>query len=127
MSKDEFDPKRIFSNMDESADQKIDSYALQVFSNIFTGMQGRYTRLKIINALIEQPLNVNQLSKELGYDYKAIQRNVKVLEKNNIIERTGDGYGDVFFVSDFFMDNLFTLKEVLKKVERKLSSKKTYI
>lgn len=127
MSKDNFDPFKIFSNIDKSSEQKTNSYAKQIFSKIFTGMQGRYTRLKIINALNEQPMNVNQLSKELGYDYKAIQRNVRVLEDNNLIERTGEGYGDVFFVSDFLMDNLFTLKQVLTKVDRKLSFKKKYI
>ena len=57
--------------------KNIDPYAKKLFSEIFTGMQGRYTRLKIIKSLIEEPSNVNQLSQKLDYDYKTIQRNIR--------------------------------------------------
>ena len=122
-----FDVKEL-SNGDYPIDEKnIDPYALKLFSQIFTGMQGRYTRMKIIKALVDEPLNVNQLSQRLDYDYKSIQRNVKILEENQIIEKAGSGYGDLYFVSDLLMKNLGALHVVLTKVDKKLSKKKNYI
>ena len=90
-------------------------------------MQGRYTRLKIIKALNDEPSNINQLSQKLDYDYKTIQRNVRILEENQLIEKTGSGYGGMFFVSDLLLENLSALDQVLQKVDRKLSKKKSYI
>ena len=104
-----------------------DPYVLKLLSSVFTGMQGRYTRLKIILALAENPLNTLQLSKELGYDFKSIQRNIKILEKNNLIERVGEGYGSIFFLSELLKSNLPTLLEVIEKVDKRLSSKKVYL
>jgi len=39
---------------------------------VFTGTRGGLNRLKIISKLKEKPLNINQLAKEFGLDYKAI-------------------------------------------------------
>ncbi len=83
--------------------------------------------MKIIKALVDEPSNINQLSQKLDYDYKTIQRNIKLLEENQIIEKAGTGYGDLYFVSDLLMKNLGALNAVLNKVDKKLSRKKTYI
>jgi len=106
--------------------QKIDPYAKKLFKQIFTGMSGRYTRLKIIKSLIDEPVNVNQLSQKLHYDYKTIRRNVTILEKYQLIEKTGEGYGEIFFVSDLLLKNLSALDAVLKKVNIKLNKNKKY-
>ena len=108
-------------------EQKLDPYARKLFSQVFTGMNGRYTRLKIIKALVENPSNVNQISKKLGYDYKSIQRNLKILQNNQLIDSVGNGYGDMYFVSDLLMKNLKALDEVLRRVDIKLNKKKTYL
>ncbi len=106
---------------------KLDPYIVKLLSQVFTGMQGRYTRLKMILALEEDPLNTLQLSKELGYDFKSIKRNLEILEKNNLIERAGKGYGGMFFLSELMETNLPTLLYVIEKVDKRLSKKKTYI
>jgi predicted transcriptional regulator len=100
---------------------------IKLISHVFTGMQGRYTRLKIILALAENPLNTLQLSKDLGYDYKSIKRNLEILVENNLIERVGSGYGAIFFLSELLNDNLPTLLQVIEKVDKRLSKKKVYI
>ena len=74
-------------NVQENA--KTDPYVKKLFSEVFTGMQGRYSRLKIILTLAENPMNTFQLSKKLGYDYKSVQHNIKILEKNHLIEKIG--------------------------------------
>jgi len=122
-----FNVKELSSKEYPLDEKNIDPYAKKLFSQIFTGMQGRYTRMKIIKSLVDEPSNVNQLSEKLDYDYKTIQRNIKILKENQIIEKTGTGYGDLYFVSDLLMKNLGALNAVLNKVDKKLSRKKTYI
>lgn len=119
--------KKLVEEGDYKKNEKSDPYIVKLLSPIFTGMQGRYTRLKMILALAENPLNTLQLSKELGYDFKSIKRNLKILEENNLIERVGKGYGGMFFLSELMQTNLPTLLEVIEKVDKRLSKKKTYI
>ena len=119
--------KKLVEEGDYKKNEKLDPYVVKLLSPIFTGMQGRYTRLKMILALAENPLNTLQLSKELGYDFKSIKRNLKILEENNLIERVGKGYGGMFFLSELMQTNLPTLLEVIEKVDKRLSKKKTYI
>ncbi len=107
--------------------EKTDPYVKKLFSEVFTGMQGRYSRLKIILALAEDPLNTFQLSKKLGSDYKSVQHNLKILEKNHLIEKVGNDYGGMFFISDLLSSNLPTLLNIIEKVDKKLNRKKTYI
>jgi DNA-binding transcriptional ArsR family regulator len=113
------------SNIQEN--EKTDSYVQKLLSEVFTGMQGRYTRLKIILALAEDPMNTLQLSKKLGYDYKSVQHNLKILEKNHLIEKVGKEYGRMFFISELLSSNLPTLLKIIEKVDKKLNRKKTYI
>jgi len=56
---------------------------------VFAGTRGGLNRMKLILALKNQPLNANQLAKELDLDYKAIQHHIKVLEKNNLVTKAG--------------------------------------
>jgi len=119
---------KIFKDVPDYEDIKIDQYVNQIFSSVFTGMSGRYTRLRIICAITGDPLNSMKLSKVLDLDYKTIQHNIEVLEKNNLVERKGEGYGDVFFPSELITSNLPTLYAVIRKVEAKLDrAEKKYI
>jgi len=128
MTFDSLCKNKIFKDVPNYEDIKIDKYVNQIFSSVFTGMSGRYTRLRIICAITGDPLNSMELSKILDLDYKTIQHNIEVLEKNNLIVRKGEGYGDMFFPSDLITSNLPTLYAVIRKVEVKLDRvKKKYI
>ncbi len=111
---------KIFQDIPNYKDIKVDKHINELFSSVFTGMSGRYTRLKIICVLTEDPMNTLELSKKLDLDYKTIQHNLAVLEKNNLIIREGKGYGDIFFPSEIISSNLPTLYSVIRKVEAKL-------
>lgn len=118
----------IFKDISNYEEIKIDKHMEEAFSSVFTGMSGRYTRLKIICAITENPMNTLEISKKLNLDYKTIQHSINVLEKNNFIVREGTGYGDIFFPSDLITSNLPTLYAVIRKVEKKLDKpKKKYI
>ncbi len=119
---------KIFKDVPNYENIKVDKYMNELFSSVFTGMGGRYTRLRIICAITEEPMNTLELSKKLDLDYKTIQHNIQVLEKNNLILREGEGYGDMFFPSEIIPSNLPTLYYVIRKVEAKLDkSEKKYI
>ena len=85
---------------------------------IFAGSRGGLNRLKIISKLKENPFNTNQLAKELGLDYKAIQHHIRVLEKNNMISKVGEKYGVNYFISTFLEANMETFEEIEGKLDK---------
>jgi DNA-binding transcriptional ArsR family regulator len=85
---------------------------------VFTGSRGGLNRLKIISKLKENPLNINQLAKELSLDYKAIQHHIKVLEKNNLVTKMGEKYGIMYFISTFLEVNMETFEEIEGKLAK---------
>ncbi len=85
---------------------------------IFAGSRGGLNRLRIISSLKEKPLNTNQLAKELGLDYKAIQHHIKILEKNNLITKVGEKYGVTYFISTFLEVNMETFEEIAAKLDK---------
>lgn len=85
---------------------------------IFAGSRGGINRLRIISVLRETPLNTNQLAKELGLDYKAIQHHINVLEKNNLITKVGEKYGITYFISTFLEVNMEAFDEIVKKLDK---------
>ena len=111
---------KIFGEVANYDEIKVDPHMNKLFTSVFTGMSGRYTRLRIICSITEIPINTLELSKKLELDYKTIKHNIAVLEKNNLIIRQGAGYGDMFFPSDLISMNLPTLYKVIRKVEDKL-------
>lgn len=127
----QFDPickSKIFKDVPEYDKIVEDKDMTKRFSTVFTGMSGRFTRMRIICAITETPMNVQQLSETLELDYKTVQHNIRVLEKNNFIDRQGDGYGDIFFPSELISANLPTLYKVIRRVEKRLEKKnKKYV
>ena len=111
---------RIFKDVPEYDQIKEDPYVRQKFVSVFTGMGGRWTRMRILCALTEFPANTQQLADMLKLDYKTVKHNIGVLEKNEFIVRTGDGYGDIFSVAEMISSNLPTLYKVIYEVEKKL-------
>jgi len=85
---------------------------------VFAASRGGLNRLKIISKLKENPLNTNQLAKELGLDYKAIQHHIKVLEKNNMITKVGEKYGVTYFISTFLEVNMESFEEIEGKLDK---------
>jgi len=95
-----------------------DPYAKRLLWFVFTGAKGGLNRIRLISVIRKTPLNANQLAKELGLDYKAIQHHVNVLEKNNLITRVGEKYGATFFISTFLEVNLEIFDEIVTKLEQ---------
>lgn len=112
--------KKFFKDVPDLDNITVDKHANEIFSSVFTGMGGRYTRLRILCEIVETPLNARQISLKLKLDYKTVFYNLKVLSKNNLVIRKGDGYGDLYYPAEIVMKNLPTLYSVIRKVEAKL-------
>jgi predicted transcriptional regulator len=118
--------KDLVRSKSESGNRKPDRDTRKLLLYLFTGTKGGYTRLKIIMNLEARPSNTNQLSIELGLDYKAIQHHMKVLEKNNLVTKVGEKYGAIFHISNFLEINIGALEKVIDRLERKMNTKKVY-
>ncbi|MGY5146697.1 MAG: ArsR/SmtB family transcription factor [Candidatus Nitrosopumilus sp. bin_7KS] len=85
---------------------------------VFAGSRGGLNRLKIISKLKENPFNTNQLAKEMGLDYKAIQHHIRVLEKNNMITKVGEKYNVTYFISTYLEVNMEAFEEIARKLDK---------
>ena len=83
---------------------------------LFAGTRGGDNRIKILDLLIKNPLNINKISEELQLDYKTIQHHMRILEKNNLITRMGDKYGILYFISNYLEKNIESYYNIKKKI-----------
>ena len=89
-----------------------DPNSKRLFWFLFAGTRGGMNRISIMELLIQQPYNINQLAEIIKIDYKAIQHHIRVLEKNNLITSSGEKYGVLYFISNYFEVNIDAFKEV---------------
>ena len=80
--------------------------------SVFAGSKGCINRVKIISKLNGSPHNTNQLSEELGLDYKVVERHLQVLEKNDLVNKVGIRYSVTYFLSPLLESNLKLFDEV---------------
>ena len=85
---------------------------------LFAGTRGGDNRIKILDLLIKNPLNIKKISEELQLDYKTIQHHMRILEKNNLITRMGDKYGILYFISNYLEKNIESYYNIKKKLVR---------
>ena len=83
---------------------------------LFAGTRGGDNRIKILDLLIKNPLNINKISEELQLDYKTIQHHIHVLEKNNLITKIGDKYGALYFISNYMEKNIDSYYSIKNKL-----------
>jgi len=88
-----------------------------VFWGLFVGSRGATNRIRIMSTLRKMPSNRNQLSTELGIEYKAIQHHLKVLERNNLVRKFGNHYGVVYCVSPLFENNEIVFDEIVYRLK----------
>jgi DNA-binding transcriptional ArsR family regulator len=79
---------------------------------LLEGTKGGPTRIRLLSLLKTKPMNMHQLSKTAKLDYKSVEHHINLLEKNGLVECTGDGYGKVYFISD----NLLSQKGILERI-----------
>lgn len=86
---------------------------------LFAGSRGGENRIRIIDLIKERPHNMNQLAEAMGVDYKAVQHHIGVLEKNNMVTKTGEKYGVLYFISNYLEANIEAFNEVEAAIDKK--------
>jgi DNA-binding transcriptional ArsR family regulator len=89
-----------------------------LFWYLFVGTRGGQNRVRIILQLKNKPSNTNQLSKDLGLDYKLVQHHLNTLEKNNLVTKFGAKYGATYFVSPLFEESELLFDEIVDKLKK---------
>jgi DNA-binding transcriptional ArsR family regulator len=87
---------------------------------LFTATRGGTNRGRIMETLLETPMNTNQLRKTLNLDFRTVKHHLEVLENNNLVTSMGDHYGRMYFASEKLMDNFELFEDVWKGVSEKL-------
>lgn len=95
-----------------------DPHAKKLFWFLFAGSRGGIKRMTIIDLLMDQPYNTNQLADMLKIDYKAVLHHIHILEKNNLIIKSGEKYGILYFISNYLDVNMKSFLEVQNQIKR---------
>ncbi len=89
----------------------------QELSYLILGQQGGDNRIKILELLHERSYNINQLATELNLNYRTVKHHIEVLSNYDMITSSGEGYGNVYFLSTELEENFRWVKEMKKKLE----------
>lgn len=87
---------------------------------LFTATRGGTNRGRIMEVILEEPMNTNKLRKTLDLDFRTVKHHLEVMENNNLVSSMGNNYGKMYFASEKLMDNIELFKEVWPGVSDKL-------
>lgn len=80
-------------------------------------------RSRIMISVINKPKNANQISSEIGVNYRTVEHHLKVLKENNMISVMGNGYGKIYFPGELIENNYEAFMEILKRAGYTLEGK----
>jgi len=87
---------------------------------VLGGTRGGENRARIIHELAARPLNLNQLSENLGVDYRTVVHHAKVLKINSLVVVQGEKYGAMYFISPRLQAGMNLFTEIVGKLKFKL-------
>jgi len=94
----------------------------KLFWFLFVGSKGSDSRIRIMSVLRKRPRNTNQLSTELGMDYKCIKHHIKILKENNLVKQVSKKYACTCLISVFFEANESVFDEIVIKLEKRIGN-----
>jgi predicted transcriptional regulator len=83
---------------------------------VFFGSRAGRTRIRIIDKLKEGPANIHQLSTSLGLHYRGVKLNMKMMEKNDLVNNDSRKYGTSYYISDYLQRNIKIYEEIKSKL-----------
>ncbi|WP_435318414.1 winged helix-turn-helix domain-containing protein [Haloarchaeobius sp. TZWSO28] len=84
---------------------------------LLVGTRGGTNRVRIIRALSERPRNANQLSEHLEVDYNTIRHHLDMLLDHSVVEKGGDDYGALYFLTDQFEHHREAFEEIIQHMD----------
>lgn len=95
-------------------------------SYLILGQQGGQNRINILELLKDRSYNQNQLANILDLNYRTIKHHVEVLMDYDLIESSGEGYGQVYFLSPKLENNYQFLEDIKVKLKTVFNSTELY-
>lgn len=96
-----------------------DRHTKRLLWMLFAGSRGGPVRLRIISHIRNGALNTNQIASAIGMDYKGAQHHMRVLERNTMVSKGGDGYGAAYSVSALLEANMEHLDAIIAQLEKR--------
>ena len=84
---------------------------------LLAGTRGGENRARIIRLVDERPRNANKLAGELDVDYNTVRHHLDVLLDHDVVERGGDDYGAMYFLTDRFKHHRETFEEITDRMD----------
>lgn len=84
---------------------------------LLAGTRGGENRARIIRLVDERPRNANKLAGELDVDYNTVRHHLDVLLDHDVVERGGDDYGAMYFLTDRFEHHRETFEEIIDRMD----------
>jgi DNA-binding transcriptional ArsR family regulator len=84
---------------------------------VLTGTRGGENRVRILQAVDEQPRNANQLAEDLELNYKTVRHHLDVMVDNDILRASGDDYGAVYLPTERVERHWDTVEEIFERIE----------
>lgn len=84
---------------------------------LLAGTRGGENRARIIRLLDERPRNANRLAEELDVDYNTVRHHLDVLLDHDVLERGGDDYGAMYFLTDQFEHHRDVFEDITDEMD----------
>jgi DNA-binding transcriptional ArsR family regulator len=84
---------------------------------LLAGTRGGANRVRLIRAIEDRPRNANQLSEHLDLDYNTVRHHLDMLLDHDVVERSGDEYGALYFLTDRFERHRTEYERITERVE----------
>ena len=84
---------------------------------LFTATRGGANRVRVVRSLAERPKNASQLAKDLGVAYSTARHHLDMLADHGVVERGGNDYATLFFLTERFEQHGEEFERIAKHVE----------
>jgi len=108
-------PTNIFSFSGTDVTQSNPRFRMILWS-IIAGTRGGINRAKILNLIKETPMNANKIATVLNLDHKTVIHHVKILAKNELVEKAEKDYGAEYYLTQIMKNNQSVLEEIMSKI-----------
>jgi DNA-binding transcriptional ArsR family regulator len=87
--------------------------------SIIGGTRGGANKARILNLLQDTPMNAHKIAKSLNLDHKTVAYHLKILSKNDLVEKAEKTYGAEYQLSQIMNKNQNVLEEIMEKIGTK--------